>query len=187
MSQFLEEVKKPQNSTLTTEFLAGRTQLIMMVNRAEIGSQLNQRLRKGQDFFQDAVKIARKQVLEISKQASLETVSGFRGMTRARYKETHDGREPEADNVMVTKILRNGVMEESVLIPKDAEGEYDVNVKDKISSNLREEIDDGANVLTANQIQLKFNKTSNAIVKARHGLAILSQITKTTPQPFGFS
>lgn len=162
MKKYLEKTKAQPD--LIPEFIASQKHLVKLSNEGKLGTQMNARLgSKVKDkLFMELNKV-RKQTLDVHKTAEVEAVSAYRAITRDGYKRKHDGRDPEADGLKMTKVLKNGQHVSVVLVPKDEEDEFDVNVKDSIKTSLSERIDDGTDAINLEQVQKKFANVQTAL------------------------
>jgi hypothetical protein len=115
------------------------------------------RLReKNVEVMADKLQSARRKILEMIRSTSSSVVSDFAILTADRYKAKYQGKHPEEDgHVMFDKEIE-GVIVSVCVVRVQANGEWRMENAEKASSQLREIVDDGENVIRVNQLDKKF-------------------------------
>jgi hypothetical protein len=76
----------------------------------------------------EALSEAKERVLAIIRVSKVAETRSYQGMTRGRYVEMHEGRQPEADGlVCFQKLLKDGRTVEAVLLSKQHADEWNVD------------------------------------------------------------
>ncbi|CAK0845776.1 unnamed protein product [Prorocentrum cordatum] len=145
--------KAPNDVSIMLQFKAARLELIKRINNGEV--ELRLRGAKKEDRKKNLL-AARQRSIEMHQSAGTVNRSKFRVMTVQRYKDTHNDRTPEDDGLDTCMQYHKGKLEEVVLLATMAEGEWEMDIEDRMETIKKEVIDDGKNVIRDGQIESKF-------------------------------
>ena len=138
--------------------LAGKVKL---VNRGKIKEGIEQCLTE-----------ERNKVVELLQSMGDRLSAKYRVMTVQRYKDTHDGREPSEDgHTVLIKTIKN-IKYDVVMFRSLPEGEWDLEDYQDNSVRTTELLDDGSNIVTANQQDKKIKGHVDALSAVPNDLAI---------------
>ena len=149
MDGFVEKMK--DNPRLQKEFKAAYAVTVGLIEEGTLRFKGN---AKGEATLK--LQAARKVVVTAFNKSQLEVRSKYKGVVQEQYEAQHPGRIA-AKGFKVITARADGVMKQLVLVPKLPEGEYDVDTVDLAGVDQSEVVDDGEDVISANQQQRKFD------------------------------
>ncbi|CAE7197229.1 ANKRD50 [Symbiodinium sp. CCMP2592] len=145
---------------LQAEFIAARGAMLELLNEGKA------RFRgKTMDSAKQRLELARKKSVEEFKEASTEVVTGYVCWDRALFEKEHPGLI-EKKGLKVAKKVIDGKKREVVMIRKNREGIWDVNVTEKTGVRQMEEIDNGEHEIHEGQHSLKFSSSKKRLHNA---------------------
>ena len=161
--------KDPQ---LQAEFTAARAAMLQLLNEGKA------RFRgKTMDSAKQRLELARKKSVEEFKEASTEVVTGYTCWDRALFEKEHPGLI-EQKGLKVAKKVIDGKKRDVVMIRKNREGIWDVNVTEKTGVRQMEEIDNGDHEIHEGQHTLKFSSSKkrlrNAVAEKANESSVLA-------------
>ncbi len=125
---------------LFTIFCGCKDKLIELVKLGRISLKLRgKKLIEVQELLSDA----KEKVLSILRVSRSVEKRSFRAMTKTRYKEIHEGREPEEDGLVCSKRLRRGQLVDVVYIPKTHEDEWELDLQEEEAVEERDVYNSG--------------------------------------------
>jgi hypothetical protein len=126
LKTFLDALRTVVN--LLEVFNACKDKLVELVRANKVTLKVRgKKLAEVQDILQDA----KEKMLSILRVTRTLEKRAFIAMTRARYRTTHQDREPEHDGLTCVKRLRKGVLVEVVYIPKTHEEEWELEMQEE--------------------------------------------------------
>ena len=109
--------------------------------------------------FQGKMKEDRQRTVHSFVEETLDIDTPFRAVQRAKFEKQNPGKI-EAHNLKTAWDYFDGIWQEAVLLPKNAEGEWDVTMKRRRGARMSEQIDDGSRVVREGQFQHKFDRVA---------------------------
>ena len=137
-------------ANIQREFMGARVTLIQMTNQGRLG--LKCRGKKKDERLQEFTE-SWKRSLEVAQSAGTANRTKYKAMTLQRYKDTHGGKCPIAAGEEISVQFHNGKLQECVLFRVQAEGEWELEVEDRVQTTKREVVDDGTAILREEQLQ----------------------------------
>ena len=93
-------------------------------------------------------------------------------MTLPRYEQTHDGRTAASDGLVPKQRFVKGKWRETVLVSRDAEGQWAYETEDEEAIELEDVVDDGLIVVDDDQLDRKFEHHSSVLDKNVEGAGV---------------
>ena len=138
--------EKLKQSTDLHEFKGARSEMVKLLNEGVVRFRSSDKTGR--------IQAAAKRSLQAFRQNQVELVSRFKAIDKEKYEKQYPGRI-QKENLKTTTKMVDGERKEVVLIRKDPEGEWDVNVRDISGTVQEEELDNQQTVVRANQMALK--------------------------------
>ena len=149
--------KSPQ---LQAEFDAARTKMLELLNEGQVRFKAKT-LHNAKAKLEDC----RKKVVEEFKEASEQIVTPYKMYERSLYEQMHPG-AIERKGLKVAKKVINGELKEVVMIRKQREGEWDLNVVEKVGVKHKEEVATSDLKLHEGQLGNKFASSKKRVFSA---------------------
>lgn len=141
---FSEKMK--QSTDLMHEFKGARSEMVKLLNEGLVRFRSSEKTGR--------IQAAAKRSLQAFRQNQVELVSRYKAIEKEKYEKQYPGRI-EKENLKTSTKMVDGERKEVVLIKKDPEGEWDVNIRDISGTVQQEELDNQQTVVRANQMALK--------------------------------
>ena len=141
---FSEKLK--HSTDLSHEFKGARAEMVKLLNEGVVRFRGTEKTGR--------IQAAAKRSLQAFKQNQVEVVSRYKAVDKDKYEKEHPGRI-QRENLRTTTKMIDGERREVVLVRRDPDGEWDVNIKDISGTVQEEELDNQQTILRANQMALK--------------------------------